>query len=60
MPRCASRSVPAAYDCIISCYLNTAYNMIFNIWHLARPEDGPSEDETMRRLVPVTHQMGCP
>jgi hypothetical protein len=28
---------------------DTAYDVIFNIWRLARPEDGLSEDETMGR-----------
>jgi hypothetical protein len=30
---------------------DTAYDVIFNIWRLARPEDGLSEDETSGRPV---------
>lgn len=30
---------------------DTAYDVIYNIWRLARPEDGLSEDENMGRLA---------
>jgi hypothetical protein len=30
---------------------DTAYDVIYNIWRLARPEDGLSEDENMGRMA---------
>jgi hypothetical protein len=38
---------------------DTAYDVIFNIWRLARPEDGPPEDENMGRpALDVSHIPG--
>ncbi len=42
---------------------DTAYDVIFNIWRLARPEDGLSEDETSGRPaldVTLTLEPGSP
>lgn len=39
---------------------DTAYDVIYNIWRLARPEDGFSEGESMgRSALDVTHTLGA-
>ena len=38
---------------------DTAFDVIYNIWRLARPEDGLSEDETLGRpALDVSHALG--
>jgi hypothetical protein len=38
---------------------DTAFDVIYNIWRLARPEDGLSEDETLGRpALDVSHSLG--
>ncbi|KAI0297581.1 hypothetical protein B0F90DRAFT_1819176 [Multifurca ochricompacta] len=40
---------------------DTAYDVIYNIWRLARPEDGLSDDENMgRSALEATHTLGGP
>jgi hypothetical protein len=40
---------------------DTAYDVIYNIWRLARPEDGLSEDEASGRpALDASHALGTP